>query len=548
MNISKGNWNKYVYFTLLSIVAALGNMGVLYTINRVIKDYITDTPVISNVYLGYFAASVFLFITCRWLVSTGIIKFTQGLLKKTRLEVLRMVLKSPFEVLIKNKSKIYSALTTDTNNIVSASINIVDILTNVIVVLICFIYMLVLSWKLLLCVLGLIAFTLTIYSFCVKRAMKYFRLAMEQNDSFVRYLGEILSGFKEINIAPAKGTEITDQHITKAVETASVLNKKAQVSFLNNRIIGQVAFYIFIGIVMLFLGDLFSINKAVLVNFVFLILYTWGPIETVVLLVPNLSQARTSLKRINQLENQITSKNPVEEQAVNVKPFTQLELRGIGFEYDATEKVSSETAFCIGPVNFQVEKGDTVFISGGNGSGKTTFINILTGLMQRNEGDIYVNGNAILPEHVKSYKSLFAPVFSDCHLFDQFYGIARVDMDKANEYLRLFEIDNKVTVEPKGFSDIKLSTGQKKRLALICALLERKPILILDEFAADQDPHFKRKFYKEIIGIIKNEGFTLIAVTHDDNYYRYADRLYKMDSGKLSEVKFQNTDVIDLLN
>lgn len=548
MDLRKGNWNKYIYFTFLSILAALGNMGVLYTINRIIKDYFANTSVLSNRYLFYFLGSVVLFVTCRWLVSIGIIKFTQGLLKRTRMEVLAMILKSPFAILRKSKNLIFSALTSDTNNIVNASINIVDILTNIIVVFICFIYMAVLSWKLLLCVLVLILFTLTIYYFCVKRAMRFFKLAMEHNDTFVKYLNEILSGFKEISIAPVKGSEISEQHISKAIESASVLNQKAQVGFLNNRIIGQIAFYIFIGSIMLFFGELFLIPRATLINYIFLILYTWGPIETVVLLVPNLSQARTSLKRINQLENQIQTNNPLEDEELKINAFETLELKNIAFEYATATEQEDSNAFGIGPVNFTINQGDVIFISGGNGSGKTTFINILIGLIQRNKGEIYVNGNMVLPTHIKSYRSLFAPVFSDCHLFDQLYGIPSIDLNNAFRYLKLFEIDNKVTITEKGFSNIQLSTGQRKRLALIGALLENKPLLILDEFAADQDPHFKRKFYKEIISCIKQEGFTLIAITHDDNYYQYADRLFKMDAGILTEVNLQSRNVIDMLN
>jgi cyclic peptide transporter len=535
MNIGKGYWNKYIYFTLLSIFSALGNIGVLYTMNLILHDYVAGTKGKPLIYLSMFAGSVILFVLCRWLVAIGIIRFTQHLLKQTRIEILRMILRSPLAVLDKNRSRILSTLTNDTNNIVNASINVVDIITNILVVTICLVYMATLSWKLLLCIVGLILFTLFIYFFCARKAMRSFRLALEQNDIFMRYLNEVLRGFKEINIAPVKGAEISAKHIGPCIQASSVLNEKAQVSFLINRVIGQIAFYVFIGFVMLLLGDLFEVDKANLVNIIFLILYTWSPIETVVLLIPNLSQARASLKRINDLEAEINSSAAPEEIAMSVQ-FDRLQLKNISFSYNVKEECADQT-FSIGPVDFEIDKGQAVFISGGNGSGKTTFINILTGLIQRDEGDILVNGLPVLPANLKSYKLLFAPVFSDFHLFDEFYGLPEIDLGKANEYLRLFEIDGKVRVDRRGFSSIDLSSGQRKRLALIYAMLELKPILILDEFAADQDPHFKRKFYKEIIGYIKREGFTLIAITHDDNYYQHADKLYKMDSGRLFDVR-----------
>lgn len=544
MKFSKKDWKKYIYFTLLSIMAALGNMGVVYTINRIIGDYFAAATVLSRTYFMLFASSLVLFIVCRWIVALGIIKFTQQLLCTTRITVLRMVLASPFTVLIKNRNKIFAALTNDTNNIVNASVNVVDVLTNTIVILICFAYMGTLSWKLLICMLGLILFTLGIYYLSVKRAGHFFRQALAENDIFIKYLNEILAGFKEITIAPLKGIEISDKHIHKAIGDGALLNQKAQISFLNNRIIGQVAFYIFIGLIMLGLGSVFAVERAVVVKFVFLILYIWGPIETVILLVPNLIQAKASIGRVNELEKLITGNETMISEVVPLAPFEGLQLSSIGFQYLSETNGASVTSFRVGPIDLQIKAGEVIFISGGNGSGKTTFINILVGLIFQDEGIIRANGRLIQPANRDSYRSLFAPVFSDFHLFDEFYGMPVPDMQKAAKYLELFEIDHKVTIEEGKLLNINISTGQRKRLALIYAMLEKKPVLVLDEFAADQDPHFKKKFYKEILKVMKEEGFTVVAITHDDHYYQYADRLYKMDTGLLSEIKPVDHDLL----
>ena len=77
------------------------------------------------------------------------------------------------------------------------------------------------------------------------------------------------------------------------------------------------------------------------------------------------------------------------------------------------------------------------------------------------------------------------------------------------------------------------SAGQRKRLALIAALLERKPVLVLDEWAADQDPQFKNIFYYELVPELKARGKTVIVISHDDRYFEVADRLIKLESGKL---------------
>jgi putative ATP-binding cassette transporter len=85
-----------------------------------------------------------------------------------------------------------------------------------------------------------------------------------------------------------------------------------------------------------------------------------------------------------------------------------------------------------------------------------------------------------------------------------------------------------------GFSSLALSTGQKKRIALLAALLKERPILVLDELAADQDPQFRRHFYEELLPALKAQGLTLVCVTHDDHYFHVADRVLAMREGRLT--------------
>ena len=182
---------------------------------------------------------------------------------------------------------------------------------------------------------------------------------------------------------------------------------------------------------------------------------------------------------------------------------------------------------------------------GGNGEGKTTFINTVLNLYTLDNGEAYVDGTLIPLEEQDNIKALFAPVFSDFYLFDEFYGISNIDQAKVDKYLHLFELEEKVHLEDGHFSTTDLSTGQRKRLALISVLLEDRPIIVLDEWAADQDPHFRHKFYTEIIPIlVREEDKTIIAITHDDRYYDVADTLLKMEYGKLEKTNV--TELADI--
>jgi putative ATP-binding cassette transporter len=123
-------------------------------------------------------------------------------------------------------------------------------------------------------------------------------------------------------------------------------------------------------------------------------------------------------------------------------------------------------------------------------------------------------------------------VFSDFHLFENLHGMEMLD-DQAKHYLKRLQLDHKVQVQDGVLSTTELSQGQRKRLALMTAYLEGRPIYLFDEWAADQDPVFKEVFYYQLLPELKARGKTIIVISHDDRYYHIADRVIKMDSGKI---------------
>ena len=530
MNLLKGHTGKYSLFVTLGFIAAVANTAIIYIINQIITGYVDQSGMGQEPYLWYFGGALVLFFTSRWMVSYGMVGFMQDLLHKIRLQVVDMVLRSPFHSLVSNKEKVYTALTRDTNNIVNASINMVDLLTNAILVVMCLVYMAVLSWKLLLAFVGMLVLAIAVYALSEKKAVALFNQAMSNDDAFVKNLNELLTGFKEVIISRKKGTDIRDKRMKPALDAAIGLNKKALVFHLNNRIIGQMAFYVFIGALLFVLSQPMGVENSTIISFVFVLLYIWSPIESVVLMVPSLSQARISFSRLEALRNSLSETDHGYEQEARQIDFASLEVQGMDYQYKTNEE---EIPFRVGPNNFRLDQGEVIFIYGGNGSGKTTFVNMLIGLFMADQGALKVNGEALGTDRFADYRGLFAPVFSDFHLFDEAFGMDSFDKEKAVEYLRLFELEEKVSLAEHGFNTTNLSTGQRKRLALITAMLEKKPILVLDEFAADQDPYFRKKFYQELLPFMKQEGFTVMAITHDDNYYHHADKIYKMDEGQL---------------
>jgi putative ATP-binding cassette transporter len=175
-----------------------------------------------------------------------------------------------------------------------------------------------------------------------------------------------------------------------------------------------------------------------------------------------------------------------------------------------------------------------VFIVGGNGSGKSTLAKLITGLYIPEAGEIRLDEELITEQNREWYRQHFSVVFSDFYLFDELWGLENSGLDsKVQEYLKVLQLDHKVKVTNGKFSTTALSQGQRKRLALLTAYLENRPIYLFDEWAADQDPAFKKIFYTELLTKLRDQGKTVLVISHDDRYFHLADRIVKLEYGKV---------------
>src|SRR5262249_26165087 len=149
--------------------------------------------------------------------------------------------------------------------------------------------------------------------------------------------------------------------------------------------------------------------------------------------------------------------------------------------------------FNLGPIDLDFHPGEIVFIAGGNGSGKSTLAKILTGLYPPMAGSVRVDGCLVDDSNLAWYREHFSAVFVDGFLFEDLTGPTSPDRDAAaRAYLEGFELNTKVKIEGGRFSTTALSEGQRKRLALVSAYMEDRPIYVFDEWAATQEPRFKR--------------------------------------------------------
>jgi putative ATP-binding cassette transporter len=348
-------------------------------------------------------------------------------------------------------------------------------------------------------------------------------------------LSDLLNGFKEVRLNAARSEDLF-QDIQGVSTRAAELKIKSQTDALKQFVFSQSAFYILLGMIV-FVVPLFSATLGgSMVKITTAILFVIGAISSVVTSIPMLAAANAAAENISVLEGALQgvarAKTDVEPEAATT--FTTVEVRDVSFRY--VDK-RSEAVFGVGPVSFVLHAGEVVFISGGNGSGKSTFLKLLTGLYTPDSGRILLDGEPVDEANRDGYRALITAVFSDYHLFKRVYGIREPDPAEVERLLTLFQLNGKTRLVDGAFTTIDLSAGQRKRLALIVGLLEQRPILVLDEWTADQDPEFRRKFYDELLAELQRSGKTIVAVTHDDRYLaelQLPSRKLRMEDGRFS--------------
>jgi len=268
--------------------------------------------------------------------------------------------------------------------------------------------------------------------------------------------------------------------------------------------------------------------------FALTILLLRTPLIGAVAALPTLLAARVSLRKLTGLEL-AEDTTDLQARGDTLAGFSTLSLQGVHYRYPDQDDAPG---FAVGPLDLTIRRGELIFVQGGNGSGKSTFARLLTGLYRPQQGELRVDGELVTEVNRVAFRQLFSSVFTDFHLFSRLLKgdgteVAAADVDA---WLATLGMQHKVRQQDGRLSDIRFSQGQRKRLALLMAVMETRDCLLLDEWAADQDPQFRQFFYLDLLPRLQAAGKTIIAITHDDHYFDRADRLLKMDSGRLEEL------------
>jgi putative pyoverdin transport system ATP-binding/permease protein len=461
----------------------------------------------------------------------------QRIIAELRKSLAARILAAPIDQLeIYRTHRLIPVLTQDVDTISDFAFFFSSFFVSLIITLGCMVYLAVLSWPLFLITGLVIALGSLAHAFARTRGVRGFNAARDSEDELQKHYRAIAEGAKELRLNRARRQRVYVEQLQRTVDRISAVQVKSINLFVTARALGTMLFFVVIGVALTLRPSFWPDSPAAVSSgFVLVLLYMRGPIDQVIGILPSLGRAQVAMRRIADLSEQFSTP----EQDLLAAPSTapdgsgrieSIELRNVSYSFRA---VPGSEPFVLGPIDLHVRRGEIVFIVGENGSGKTTLIKLLLGLYAPQSGTVLRDGRAVETQTRDDYRQLFTTIFSDYYLFEDLLQAGGMVPEVAERYLKRLEVAHKVSVENGVFTTTDLSTGQRKRLALMNAWLEERPVLVFDEWAADQDPAFRHIFYTELLPDLKRMGKTIIVISHDDRYFGVADHLVRLRHGKL---------------
>ncbi|MEO8057474.1 MAG: cyclic peptide export ABC transporter [Burkholderiales bacterium] len=515
------------------MLSGLFSAGVLAFISRALN---TGTSVPNYVVLGFVALAAGKIVT-NLVAQLLLVRFSQGTVLELSISLCEKILRAPLRAIEKRGSaRVLATLTEDVSHITWAVQCLPQFAMNAAVVIGCGLYLAWLSWQMF---LGVAIVTLLggfVHKLMHARAFGRIHAAREARSRLFEHFRSVTSGVKELMMHSGRREAFVNDELRPAADDYRRSNLAAAARYAVAEAWVQVLFYGLIGLLLFAFPIIARPTPEALTGYVFAMLYMMGPIWSLVGLLPNIARGQVALVQIQELGVSLVPESPVAVDPAAQDPSQSrgedvVNLRQVVFSYES----DSEKSFTLGPIDFRMRAGELIFVVGGNGSGKSTFVKVLTGLYAPKAGSMTIGDVPITDTNRGWYRDHFSTVFADFHLFDKLLGLSGSDLEATTQrYLQLLQMDHKVSMQGGRFSTIDLSQGQRKRLALVTAYLEDRPFYVFDEWAADQDPEYKEVFYSKLLPDLRNRGKAVVVITHDDRYFHLGDRVVKLEDGHLA--------------
>ncbi|MFZ4665408.1 MAG: cyclic peptide export ABC transporter [Prochlorotrichaceae cyanobacterium] len=531
----QSSWQMVAIALLAGAVSGISSAGLIAVVSRAISEGTTAAiPAIGAAFLGLVSLSLVTSIVSQVML----IRLSQDAVFRLRLRLSRQILGSNLVNLEQLGSPRLLATLTDDVQSVSEAVRVLPFLCiDVAMVAGGLSYIIWLSWRVFLMVCGLTIVALGSCQFLLNQGRKWLVKAREEQDDLFRHFRAVTEGTKELKLHYQRRQTFLQEDLQTSAARFRHHNTTGLTLFAMTSTWGKLIFFFAVGFVIFALPNFMVLDLQTLSGYILMFTYLMVPMERLVNSLPTLGRAGVALDKIESLGLSLSRHAEFDSAPPTIKHHWQtLTFRGITHYYQAERE---DNSFVVGPIDLTLQPGQLIFLVGGNGSGKSTLAKLITGLYIPEQGEIHLDHIAIDGENREWYRQHFSVIFADFYLFDRLLGLDQTNLDEISQtYLEKLRLDHKVKITQGKLSTTSLSQGQRKRLSLLTAYLEDRPIYLFDEWASDQDPIFKDLFYTQLLPSLRDQGKTILVISHDDHYFHLADRLIKLDYGKIEYDRF----------
>ncbi|WP_202303014.1 multidrug ABC transporter permease/ATP-binding protein [Dryocola clanedunensis] len=522
----------FIMVMALSLASAALGIGLIAFINQ----RLIETPDVSLSVLPEFLGLLLLLMAVTLGSQLALTTLGHHFVFRLRSEFIKRLMDTHVERVEQlGSAALLAGLTSDVRNITIAFVRLPELVQGIILTFGSAAYLAWLSPKMLAVTAVWVAITIFGGFLLVARVYKHLAKLRDIEDNLYHDYQTVIEGRKELALNRERAERLyEDTYLPHAGDYRSHIIRAdtfhlSAVNWSNIMMLGVI------GLVFWMANSLGWSDTNVAATFSLTLLFLRTPMLSAVGALPTLLSAQVAFNKLKQFE--LAPFDAAFPRSKEAGQWQTLEMRDVVFKY-------GDNAFTVGPLNLKIERGELIFLIGGNGSGKSTLAMLLTGLYHPVSGEIFLDGKQIDASSLDDYRKLFSAVFTDVWLFDRLLGQqgAQAKPELVASWLNRLKMSEKLELDNGTILNLKLSKGQKKRVALLLALAEERDIILLDEWAADQDPHFRREFYQELLPLMQQMGKTIFAISHDDHYFIHADRLLEMRQGQLSELTGQERD------
>ncbi|WP_417694855.1 cyclic peptide export ABC transporter [Roseibium sp.] len=533
--LRSGTSGNRQFIIIVTSLSGLGNAGLVGLINQAAERSLLDEAISVQLMIVYLL-TLFFFIVSNRSSLLHANRFVQSRLETMRRRVVNKIGKVDLRTLERmGQGDVYLTVAQETDHLSQTLPLIIGAAQSAFLLVFLILYIATLSLISFFVVAGFTVLGILFFLNRQKALTGYLGEVHYKEAELIDNLSHFTLGFQEIRLNANKNDALFEHftNLTSDLKDAVLRDGGRWVTLLQ---FSNAFVFLLAGLVVFVLPIFFGGYTDTIYKIMAVSVFAVGPMAALTSVIRLLGRAEVGLGHVYDLERRLDEglsppgpKSP--RQNSPFRDFSKIELSEAMFRYVDRENAIT---FAAGPLNLTLNRGEIVFMTGGNGSGKSTALKLLCGLYLPESGRVLCDGEEVTDITRQQYREIYSAIFTDFHLFDRPYGMENVSTEEVERLIAKMELSDKVRFEKGRFTTRELSTGQRKRLAMISCLLEDREVYIFDEWAADQDSHFRDVFYREMLPDFKARGKTVIAVTHDDKYWDCCDRQVTLDLGMIT--------------